>query len=340
MYREQAIIADTLAHYGPFLRQVSSLQLWFVLDAREAGPDTTRDVLLRALTEQGYGSSDRITVLASDAVRGSKAAKVNLAIERLRATQPDLPMLVVFDCDARVEFSEVRIALACASVSAADVVSLVPVPEPGDGSVVVRSAMAHHAERAVSFELGSGCLPRYMRYPTGALMILRPSLLRRIPHLPEPIDDLPLSYLIARLRGDVVTLPAFVRVLPPPDAYNLFRQHIPIFTGVFSVFATLRKFHVTPRLSDYARCTVLYAFYAAEFVSIAAAFVWLAGGTYWPLLLVIAQLAFALFVVERLSAAALLLGTLGYLVRLCLFLWFVLNRAFVRPDLSRIKTAR
>ncbi len=335
VYKEQKIIKDTLQYYEQFLVQSQQIQLIFITTAKETGSHTTFKLIQDYLKNSQY--QEKIAVLACPILDGTKATQINYGLDFI-AEQKQKSYVCMFDCDARISFSDlVRAEQYIKDNVGAAIYSFLPKAELAHQSnLLVQSTGLHHIERMLAFEYASSQLPWKYSYPMGATMIVHPNLWEHINHIPEPIDDIPLDYLLQFKKLKAKTMPFYTLVQAPPDTRNLFRQMIPIFKGVFSYFATAREYRVKLRIGQIIKGLCLYVFYLLEPLTILFAFL----GFWWLTILTGLQVILNLYWIHNLSLRLFIIHIFGYFVRLLQFLYFgiILLKGPLR--LSQFKTQR
>lgn len=336
VYKEQVIIEDTLRYYEQFVADLGTIQLLFVATAKEKGDQRTFDLIKNYLAKSK--NQDKITVIECDELQGTKATQINYGIAYLRKRDAVLPRLVLFDCDARISLSDFNDAQKWIDHNPGAVVySFVPKSIfYSTTPLLVQSMVLHHMERMLAFEYAAAQLDRKFTYPMGATMIVLPQLWEKITSIPEPIDDIPLDYLLNFHGLRAKALPYFSYVQAPPDARNMFRQMIPIFSGVFSYYATAKRYQIS--LTHWQRCkgVLLYVFYLLEPLGILLGCL----GNIPMLILIAVQICLNLYWSNRLTIKNVLLHSLGYVIRLLQFLCFAFHLIKRDKQLSQFKTER
>lgn len=335
VYKEQKIIKDTLQHYEQFLAQSQQIRLIFITTAKETGPDTTLELIHDHLKNSQY--QEKITVLTCPILNGTKATQINYGLDFINK-QREKSYICVFDCDARISFQDLRQAEQyIKNHSGAVIYSFLPKVEPCQQSnFFVQSAGLHHTERMLAFEYASSQLPWKYSYPMGATMLVLPRLWAHIKHIPEPIDDIPLDYLLQFKKLKAKTMPFYTLVQAPPDSRNVFCQMIPIFTGVFSYFATAKRYKIKLSITDKVKGVLLYVFYLLEPLSIFLALL----GSWYVVGLVFLQIVINLFWTKNLSIKTFIANLIGYIIRLLQFLYFSVKLLKGEIRLAQYKTDR
>ncbi len=335
VYKEQKIIKDTLQYYEQFLAQSQQIQLIFITTAKETGSDTTLKLMQDYLKNSQY--QERIVVVTCPVLDGTKATQINYGLDFI-AEKKQKSYVCMFDCDARISFLDlVRAEQYIKDNSGAVIYSFLPKAKPAKQSnFLVLSAGLHHTERMLAFEYAASQLPWKYSYPMGATMLVHPQLWQHIDHIPEPIDDIPLDYLLQFKKLKAKTMPFYTLVQPPPDTRNLFRQMIPIFKGVFSYFSTAHRYGIKLNIVGYGHGLLVYTFYLLEPLSIFLVLL----GDWWLGILIFVQIIVNLYWVKKLSTKAFIAHSWGYIIRLLQFLYFGINMLKGEIRLSQFKTER
>lgn len=336
VYKEQVIIEDTLRHYENFVAELGSIELLFVTTAKERGDHRTYDFIRAYKAKSTH--ADKIILIECTELAGTKATQINCGLAYLRQRYAVLPSLVLFDCDARISLNDFSDAQTWIDHNPGAVVySFVPKSILHSTTpVLVQSSVIHHTERMLAFEYAAAHLDRKFTYPMGATMIVLPSLWEKITSIPEPIDDIPLDYLLSFYGLHAKALPYFSYVQAPLDAHNMFRQVIPIFTGVFSYYATARRYQISLNVWQRCKGILLYMFYLLEPLSILLAYL----GHVALLVLIAVQVFLNLYWSKQLTIKNCVLYCLGYVIRLLQFLYFGLHLIKKEKGLDQFKTKR
>lgn len=335
VYKEQKIIKDTLQYYEQFLAQSQQIQLLFITTAKETGSDTTLKLIQDYLKNSQY--QERIAVITCPVLNGTKATQINYGLDFI-AEKKQKSYVCMFDCDARISFPDfVQAEQYIKDNSGAVIYSFLPKAEPAKQSnFLVLSAGLHHAERMLAFEYAASQLPWKYSYPMGATMIVHPQLWKLIDHIPEPIDDIPLDYLLQFKKLKAKTMPFYTLVQPPPDTRNVFRQMIPIFKGVFSYFTTAQCYGIKLSILGWGKGLLLYTFYLLEPLGVFLALL----GYWWVGSLIFLQIIVNLYWAKKLTLKACIAHSCGYIIRLLQFLYFGINMLKGEIRLSQFKTER
>ncbi len=336
VYKEQVIIEDTLRYYEQFVAELGTVQLLFVTTAKEKGDLRTYDLIKNYLVKSNY--QGKITLIECAELQGTKATQINYGLAYLRQRYAVLPNLVLFDCDARISLSDFSDAQTWIDHNPGAVVySFVPksILHPTT-PLLVQSTVLHHTERMLAFEYAAAKLDRKFTYPMGATMIVLPQLWDKITGIPEPIDDIPLDYLLSFHGLRAKALPYFSQVQAPPDARNMFRQMIPIFSGVFSYYATAKRYHIALTGWQCCKGILLYGVYLLEPLAILLACL----GNVSLCVLIVIQIILNLYWSKRLSIKHFALHSFGYVIRLLQFLYFALYLLKREKKLDQFKTER
>lgn len=338
-YNEQQITNETCKYFEKWLQNDSTLEMILVGDINEKNFPTTVDIAKEYFLHSNY--KYQFKTLVCDRKKGSKASKINFAINHLKKTNAKLPHLVIFDFDARPKWKDFVKADMLISQSNGQIYSFVPIVSTYNNlGIILKAYVINHLERILGNELGNNILPTYLRYPMGATMVLDPTLWNKVEQIPEPIDDLPLGYLLAKKDAKCITLPFFTSVQAPPNIISLYRQYIPIYTGVFSRLSTLKQFNIPINIKDYVIEILCNIFTIFEFIAIAYSIVLLYYFNFIGVTALLIQVFINLIFFDQLSFRNLILGFIGYFIRLSLFLNFLITKSFTQVDLSKYKTPR
>lgn len=335
VYKEQKIITETLRYYEQFLDQSDKVQLLFVTTTKETIEPTTLTLIKNYLKDTKY--KKRIKVLACPITNGTKATQLNYALDHIGKRKHE-SHIVMFDCDARISFQDFLRAEICMKENSLPVIySFLPKSVCTDHqNFLVMAAGFHHAERMLAFEYVSSQLVWKYSYPMGATMIIHPRLWQHIEHIPEPIDDIPLDYLLQFKGLKAKPLPFNALVQLPPDMRNVFRQMIPIFKGVFSYFSTAKRYEIKLTITQRAQGVLVYLFYLLEPLGILLALL----GNRYLLGLLLVQACLNLYWIKQVSLKSFIAHCFGYLVRLLQFFYFAIYLLKGDAKLSEFKTER
>ncbi len=336
VYKEQVIIEDTLRYYEQFVAQLGGIELLFVTTTKESGDQRTYDLIKAYLAKSKY--SDKIILIECAELQGTKATQINYGLSYLRNRYNRLPRLVLFDCDARISLSDFSDAEQWIEQNPGAVIySFVPKPVLYCNTpLLIQSTVLHHTERMLAFEYAASRLKSKATYPMGATMMVLPLLWEKVTSIPEPIDDIPLDYLLSFYGLHAKALPYFSLVQAPPDTHNMFRQMIPIFRGVFSYYATAKRYQISLTQWQKYKGVLLYGFYLLEPLGILLA----CFGNISLLILIAVQISLNLYWSDRLTIKNFLLHSLGYVIRLLQFLYFALHLLKRDRKLNQFKTER
>lgn len=337
VYKEQKIIVDTCRHYEEFQKRFG-IRLFFIGDGGETESPTTI-----GMVEDYFHGNDGVESLVLEG-GGMKARKVNHCLSKIEESKIPYDYIFIFDCDSRIDIGEFERVDSFLSARRLDIASYIPVPVFGKaGSLLSLAGALNHLERIMAFELGSSLLPSSMVYPMGAAMCLSRNAIEKIGRIPEPIDDIPLGYLGTKFRLRKENLPFFVQSLPTVSAASFIRQHIPIFTGVYSLASQLGSYGFTLSIGDRLSINVSYAYFLLEFISLVLL----------PVAFFADRLAFSVLAATYLAVIGVSLGAFkmltlrnavlyaaGYYLRLAAFLNFLTRSLLVSVDLRKIKTER
>lgn len=323
VYKEQKIIIDTLNYYEQFLKLTDKIQLVFVTTAKEVTEPSTLMMIDNYVRKSSYGA--RIKVLTCPILDGTKATQINYALHFIGKGKHE-SNLCLFDCDARISLPDlIRAEDYIEANPHAVIYSFLPRSVMGPGEhFFVYAAGLQHTERMLAFEYASSQLAWKYSYPMGATMIVKPQLWQYIEHIPEPIDDIPLDYLLQFKGLRAKSLPFETLVQAPPDVGNVFRQMIPIFKGVFSYFSTAKRYQVKLTRIQKVQGILQYIFYILEPLGILLALL----GNRYLLILLLLQVALNLSWTKKISLRAFIAHLFGYVVRLLqfgYFGWYVLR---------------
>lgn len=354
VYKEQKIIEETFQYYEQFLAHSTEISLLFVSSGKETEEPSTHTLIVKYIQKSLYAT--RIQIITSADRTGTKATQLNVGLAYLKNHYSQgIPRIVCFDCDARISWQDFLAADQYVQAHAdCSLFSFMPKAIINTKSFIVKALMLHHLERMLAFELSSVHLSKnFWQYPMGATMIVLPELWQKINQFPEPIDDIPLSYILSWQHIAFTTLPFYTLVQAPPNRKNAFRQMIPIFKGVFSYFSTARNSNKTELIHLYDSaialhlrvfhllCGVfLYVFFLLEFVSIAAV-VLCFNSYYWSLLILFCfQSVVDLWCYKQLTFVNVLLHLSGYFLRLVQFFYFLWRGVLFQQQLNTYKTER
>ncbi|OGC81957.1 MAG: hypothetical protein A2V81_03730 [Candidatus Abawacabacteria bacterium RBG_16_42_10] len=339
VFREHHIIEKTFLYYERFLRWFPQVEIIFVGTQKENNVPSTSDMLLKLIAKSLY--KKRINCILCPSLDGTKATQVNFALDFIRSKYKETPYTVSFDCDARMRWQDFLLADQYISKHPEHAVySFVPKMNGDQSSGPwIRALMFHHGERVLAFEYPSK-FSLGLNYPMGATTVYSPKLWKFIKHIPEPNDDLSLKYVLDHHKRSYVSLPFFTYVEGPPNLKNLYRQMIPIFSGVFSFFRTLQSFNIPFTIKNIFIGCCLYVFYVLEYVSIIFFINALVSGHMLVLGLFAFQVMLDLIFYRKLSLSNFLLHCVGYLIRLSQFAYFLFYKLFGSTDLCQFKTER
>jgi len=343
VFREQKIIRDTLQYYESFLAYSENIQLLFITTIKERGDSNNTAEYIEAY-RQGSGFRERIHVVESHQMTGTKATQLNVGLHwvRTKYQQQQFPYVVCFDCDARIAIDDfIQVDRNFLNKGNACIYSFVPVSKIAAYSKSVAALMLHHLERVFVWEyIPSLIASASWNYPMGATMVIAPQLWDKLPAFPEPIDDIPLQYLL-RWKGVAYrSLPFFTQVQSPPNLGNAFRQIIPILHGVFCYFSLAQRYHVSLTLKQSVAGICWYIVFILEFIAIAISpyLLWRS----WPMFIILFIIPAIIHLVWRqcFSFLNLALYLLGFYLRLLQFCYFLVKIIFSPPQLHQFKTDR
>lgn len=330
VYKEQAIIEATLKHYEQFLQPSNNIRLVFVTTAKETGPERTYDLIARYQAKSGYSS--RMALMECPITDGTKASQINYGLTHIREQHNTKHRIVCFDCDARISWQDFLAAEEwITNHPGAMIYSFVPRSTLPSLSFVTQSLIIHHHERLLAFEYAKAG-----NYPMGATMIVMPELWQLVSRIPEPIDDLPLAYLLRFYQKRCQSMPLFTNVQAPPDIKNIFRQIVPIFTGVFSYFSTAKRYQISLSGKQKLQGVLLYIFFLLEPLAIVLAL----QGNLSIMALILLQVALDLSWIGKWSLRLFIAHLWGYIIRLGQFGYFFYRVLTGNIKLSQFKTER
>ncbi|MBI4835807.1 MAG: glycosyltransferase [Candidatus Abawacabacteria bacterium] len=340
VYNEQIIIRETISYYEQFLAHYANISLLFVATDKETQRPTTAEIIGHYC--QGSKYAERMKIIHSHNLKGTKATQLNVALDYIRAqSHGSLPILVCFDCDARIALEDWPKALAyIQNHEKALLFSFLPKPQ-SSRSFLVQSLMLHHQERMLVFEYAAALSDTiFWHYPMGATMLVKPQLWQKIDQFPEPIDDIPLRYQLYLNGLHYSSLPFFTLVQAPPNMTNAFQQIIPIFKGVFSYFALAKKSQLRLTLAHICYGLGWYGIYLAEFYSILILPIALARNSWSLPVIFLIQVIINLVLAQQLSLLNAFKHILGYGLRLAQFLFFLIKVLLFPINLEKYKTER
>ncbi len=339
VFREQKVIEETFYYYQRFLGWFPDLKILFVTTEKEQDDPSTRDILKKLIVESAC--RNRIDCISCPDLHGTKATQVNFGLNYIRSQHKKTPYIVSFDCDARIRWQDFLLADQYIQRSPTHMVySFLPRPRlESTTNLLARSIVLHYGERMLAFEYPSGLDPG-LNYPMGATIIFSPKLWGHIEHIPEPIDDLSLKYILDYHQLSYVSLPYFTDVQSPPDISNLYRQMVPIFSGVFSHFSTLRSYGIPLKMKNIWVGWGFYLFCLLEYLSILLLLPAVVTGEWLLPILFLYQIILDLFFLGKLSLGNFFMHLLGYAIRLSQFIYFLGWRLFWGDKLCQFKTER
>lgn len=338
VYKEQKVIADTFHYYESFLQKSEKVSLLFVTTTKEQGKGTTKDLLNELINQSQYKA--RITAIESVVLTGTKATQLNVALTHLRSKETSMPYLVCFDCDARISWEDFKQAEEQLDESYY-LYSFLPKPGLANTRRGVKALMLHHGERMLVWEYVPAHVKfSFWHYPMGATLVVHPGLWQKVECFPEPIDDIPLQYVLHWQKLKFRSLPYYSHVQAPPNLSNAFRQMIPIFTGVFSYFSLAKRISRTLNLKEKLTGLGWYGLLISEFLAIAIS----------PYILITRPVAFVfmyllpaliqLIWLRTLRPINVILYFCGMYLRLAQFIYFVVRGLLFPANLAAFKTER
>lgn len=339
VFREQAIIKETFQYYERFLCWFPQIEILFIVTKKEEDVPSTKGILSDLIIKSVF--QNHIECIECLDLKGTKATQVNFALDYIRSKYKKIPYILSFDCDARISWQDFFMADQYISQHSEHVLySFLPRPSIDQiKNFFIQASMLHHVERMLALEYPSS-LALGLNYPMGAASIYSPKLWRYIVYIPEPIDDLSLKYILNYYRQSYVALPFFVSVQAPPNVRNLYRQIIPIFSGVFSYFHTMKQNNLVLSIRNILTGLGWYVLYVLEYASICFLIITILCGNMLFLSLFICQVILDLYFVERLSVGNIFLHLFGYVIRFSQFIYFLFKKFFWMTDLCQFKTDR